>query len=607
MQDMPYLGQPAVRIPYRDASGQETAIRFRLRMAKGEERDDRFRWRNGDKPIPYGLERLDRARRAGHVVLVEGESDCHTLWYFGVPALGLPGTSTWKNEWADWLSDIPIVYLLVEPDPAGEALLKKVSQSPLRSRLQVIRLADAKDPSDLYLSHPEDFSTRWQAAMVTAVAFEDEAAQARVAAAEAAWEKCADLAQEQRILDALVYELHRLGAVGEERAAKLIFLAIVSRFLDRPVSLALKGPSAAGKSFTTETVLRFFPPSAYYALTAMSERALAYSNEPLSHRMLVLYEAAGMSGEFAPYLLRSLLSEGRIRYETVDKTEQGSTPRLIERPGPTGLIVTTTALKLHPENETRLLSVPVNDTREQTAQVLRSVADDGTREEIDFSPWHALQVVLEAGEHRVSIPYALTLADMIPPLDVRLRRDFKLLLGLIQAHAILHQATRKRDLLGRIVATLDDYAAVYELVADLIGEALQATVSAAIRETVEAVAMLLQGDKQEVCVKDVADKLGLDRSAASRRIADAERAGYLQNLESRRGQAKRLVLGESLPADQEVLPTPEALDAMCRCAGVTGGIDTPLPPPPDVPEQRTTVVTTASDIPSVPEDGGAHV
>jgi hypothetical protein len=250
----------------------------------------------------------------------------------------------------------------------------------------VIRLADAKDPSDLYLSHPEDFSTRWQAAMVTAVAFEDEAAQARVAAAKAAWEKCAELAQAPRILDAFERDLHRLGAVGEERAAKLIFLAVISRFLDRPVSLALKGPSAAGKSFTAGQVLRFFPSSAYYSLTAMSERALAYSDEPLVQRMLVLYEAAGMSGDGASYLVRSLLSEGCLRYETVEKTEDGLKGRLIERPGPTGLIVTTTALKLHPENETRLLSVPVNDTREQTARVLRSVADDGRARKLTSPP-----------------------------------------------------------------------------------------------------------------------------------------------------------------------------------------------------------------------------
>jgi hypothetical protein len=65
---------------------------------------------------------------------------------------------------------------------------------------------------------------------------------------------------------------------------------------------------------------------------------------------------SGLSGDFASYLVRSLLSEGRVRYETVEKTKDGLKPRLIEREGPTGLLVTTTAVKLHPENETRLLS-----------------------------------------------------------------------------------------------------------------------------------------------------------------------------------------------------------------------------------------------------------
>ena len=40
---------------------------------------------------------------------------------------------------------------------------------------------------------------------------------------------------------------------------------------------------------------------------------------------------------------------------------------------------------------------------------------------------------------------------------VRLRRDFSVVLSLIKAHAILHQATRERDADGRIVATLADY------------------------------------------------------------------------------------------------------------------------------------------------------
>ena len=32
------------------------------------------------------------------MVLVEGESDCHTLWHHGVEALGIPGASNFKEE-----------------------------------------------------------------------------------------------------------------------------------------------------------------------------------------------------------------------------------------------------------------------------------------------------------------------------------------------------------------------------------------------------------------------------------------------------------------------------------------------------------------------------
>jgi hypothetical protein len=105
------------------------------------------------------------------------------------------------------------------------------------------------------------------------------------------------------------------GLVGEERAIKLIYLAVTSRLCPRIVSVAVKGTSSGGKSYLVERVLSLFPDDATYTLSAMSERALAYSEEPLSHRMLVLFEAAGLAGSFGTYLMRSLLSEGRIRYE----------------------------------------------------------------------------------------------------------------------------------------------------------------------------------------------------------------------------------------------------------------------------------------------------
>ena len=197
-----------------------------------------------------------------------------------------------------------------------------------------------------------------------------------------------------------------------------------------------------------------------------------------------------MLGEFASYLIRSLLSEGRLVYEVVEKTPNGFRPRRIEKQGPTGLFVTTTAVRLHPENETRLLSLQVTDTPEQTRAIMRAIAESRVVA-VDPGPWIALQHWLAHAEHRVVIPYASALAEQIPPVAVRLRRDFGQLLALIRAHAILHQATRERDGEGRILATLEDYAVVRTLVLDVIAEGIDATVAPIVRETVAAVQTLL--------------------------------------------------------------------------------------------------------------------
>lgn len=225
---------------------------------------------------------------------------------------------------------------------------------------------------------------------------------------------------------------------------------------DRPISIAVKGSSSAGKSYLVEKVLSFFPSEAYHAVTAMSERALAYGDEPLKHRMLVLYEAGAMNGDIASYLIRSLLSEGCVRYETVEKTPQGLQARLIEREGPTGLIVTTTRDGLHPENETRLISLTLADGQDQTRAILAALADEDQRDEVERAPWIALQRWLSASSESVAIPFARPLVALIPPIAVRLRRDIKLLLNLIRTHALLHQANRQRDREGRVLASMDD-------------------------------------------------------------------------------------------------------------------------------------------------------
>jgi hypothetical protein len=569
LSDFQYDRRPAVRIPYVAADGGEVAIRFRLALDKSENGDGRFKWKNGSKPILYGLWRSEEIKKPGYVVLVEGESDCHTLWFHGETVLGVPGAGTWKEAWAEYLDGVKTIYAVIEPDKGGEMLRGKLGASSIRDRLRLVDLGEHKDVSGLYLSDPENFAENWLTALSNAVAWAEREQVEAETRKRSAWAKCESLAREERILDCFAEELARSGVAGESRSAKLLYLAVTSRFLDCPVSVAVKGPSSGGKSYLTERVLSFFRESAYYALTAMSEHALAYGEEPLSHRFLVIYEAAGMSSDLASYLVRSLLSEGRIRYETVEKTSEGIKPRLIEREGPTGLIVTTTAVKLHPENETRLLSLNVTDTQEQTRAVLLALANEGSEPETDLEEWRALQEWLGFAECRVTIPYRRELAGKVPPLAVRLRRDFAALLNLIRAHAILHRASRERDTEGRIVATLEDYAVVRELVSDLVSEGIGATVPPEVRETVEAVERLYARSKEEVMNSEVARELELDKSTASRRVQRAEGLGYLRNLENRQDKPKRLVPANPLPDDTDILPTPGELRG-CTVAALSG-------------------------------------
>jgi hypothetical protein len=586
LSDISYCGSPAVRLPYLKEGGENISTRYRIAVSG----DDKFRWRKGDKACLYGQWKRAEAVGAGYVVLVEGESDCHTLWYHGFPAVGIPGADTWKEARdAPFFDGLDRIYVVIEPDKGGETVMRWLSQSAIRDRAYVVDLGEQKDPSGLYAATGARFPDAWQVALDTARPWSDLERERQAAQTSDAWERCRDLAESPDILQLAAETVEALGLSGERCNVALLYLAITSRLFERPASVAVKGPSSAGKSHLVDSVLMLFPDDAYYALSAMSERALAYSEEPLRHRFLVVYEAAGMAGDFASYLMRSLLSEGRVRYETVEKTSEGLQARLIEREGPTGLLVTTTAARLHPENETRLLSLWVTDAPDRTRDVFRALASRATQSDtpsadIDLDAWRALQAWLASSEPRAIVPFAVHLAELIPPVAVRLRRDFGLLLTLICAHALLHRATREHTEDSAVIATLTDYAAVRELTADLFAEGVEATVSPATRETVEAVKKLVSGrlgsngTEPSVSVAQLAKHLELDKGSVSRRVKEARERDYLVNLETRRGKPMRLVIGDAMPEELVILPTVEDVEDRCSVAVTSEGISTPSPP-----------------------------
>lgn len=144
-------GTTYLKVPYLKADGQEST--YRKRFAKKE-----FRWKTGSKGkiCLYGEWRLEAIREKGWAVLVEGESDTQSLWYMGIPALGVAGASMFKEEQADVLRGLRL-YVHKEPDQGGNTFTEKVyrglKDGGFNGEIFQWECAalDAKDPSQVYM------------------------------------------------------------------------------------------------------------------------------------------------------------------------------------------------------------------------------------------------------------------------------------------------------------------------------------------------------------------------------------------------------------------------------------------------------------------------
>ena len=167
------------------------------------------------------------------------------------------------------------------------------------------------------------------------------------------------------------------------------------------------------------------------------------------------------------------------------------TVRTVNKPGPS-VLVTTSTRSLGTQMMTRLFTVEIPDEPSHLREALAAQA----AMELEDAPAPseallAFQRYLQAkAPIDVVVPFAAELSFELGrrPSGPRILRDFPRLLSLIKATAVIRIAARSRDGHGRLLATLDDYGTVHDLVADTY----QASVGASkrIREAVSAVGQL---------------------------------------------------------------------------------------------------------------------
>ena len=373
------------------------------------------------------------------------------------------------------------------------------------------------------------------------------------------------------LLDRAARFMDDLGLCGEDANRRMVFLAGVGGMLGEPIHLIIKGDSSGGKNTLVKAAMSLLPESMVLATSGLSPQALLYYGEgegekkPAIEGVLLIDEAEGLKG--AEYIIRQAMSEGRVNRLTVGKDESGRWGgKKLEVKITASIITTTTETALHRENQTRVFDLWIDESQEQTRQVLRAQARRAAggvhlkdvEEELEI--WREALGQLQPSE--VVVPYACDLAEAFPTIHLRMRRDYDRVLTLIKVSAMLHQEQRGRSPDGRVIASLEDYEVVYPLIQSVLEPSMQG---------LNAIALQLSDLRDELAQRGSGwvKRIDLETEAGKRRIATRNTVhkwckqlydlGYWDGRHEYNGGWEYLKLRD--PREEPVvLPRPEDLD-----------------------------------------------
>jgi len=321
--------------------------------------------------------------------------------------------------------------------------------------------------------------------------------------------------------------INQSGVVGERRNIAMYLCAIDSRLLpdnfSNPNVLAVKnaGHFGAGKSYTLIMCTQIYPDNAYYMITNGSAKSLYYLQGGLKNKCLIVTEGFQFQENNAAdselvYVTRSLISEGSVKYCTVEKNDDGKMITVEKRlEGPTSFITTTIMENLEPQLEDRLFTIHPDEGIQQTKDIITMTAKQkaGTFAGLDTKTidiWKCYHSLLKPVE--VVIPFTDKIAEHINKntiVPMSTRRAFKRVLIVIQSIACAYQHQRKKDQLGRVVAEISDYSMALQIVT----ESFRENMGGPDVKTEERIKFIKE--KGPILPKDIVAKYGVSGSAIS--------------------------------------------------------------------------------------------
>jgi len=284
----------------------------------------------------------------------------------------------------------------------------------------------------------------------------------------------------------------------------ILVLAGIARTLPEPPSVLVKGSTSSGKSTLLKETVRLFPPDCVVERAGLSAKALAHGFGSLANKILLLNEYK--CGKDAELLLRLLQSDGRISHEftTVRGASRGT--QTVERVGTPVVLTTTTDDRVFPDDETRFLSIWVDESPTQTLAIVTAQASGPrAKNEEDLPVWQTAMSLLARKNAEFQDPpvWLRYVAENLPLDKLRVRRDWKRILNFCRAVALCRPSTSGKE---AVDITFADYCVAFRI----LEPALASTVYSLRTQELNlgrAVALLNEQLGRAVTTREIAEKL----------------------------------------------------------------------------------------------------
>ena len=285
--------------------------------------------------------------------------------------------------------------------------------------------------------------------------------------------------RDPNLIDRILADFDACGLAGEETNKLVCYLACVSRRLEQPLAVLIQSGSAAGKTTLMDAALSFMPEEEQIRYSAMTGQSLYYLGAgQLKHKILAISEEEGVAQ--ASYALKLLQSDGKLTIAAAGKNtgtgRQSTETYTVE--GPVMMFLTTTSEHPDPELQNRCLTLRVNESSDQTAEIHNRQRTRYMRSNQQRNPDDIKALHHNAQRLLASLPVIMPWADRLTFRhdQTRMRRDHAKYLSLIASITLLHQHQRPIVELGAgniaVESTVEDVVLANRLVSQVLGGSL---------------------------------------------------------------------------------------------------------------------------------------